>query len=151
MGAHKTLLMKKRLAKTQRQNRPLPNWFRYKTDNKIRYNAKRRHWRRTKLKIYWLSSFHYTTLISKHNTPVYHQLYPSHPIHLIPSYSDMHQQPQAIIYFLEQFQQYRDRSNLSNIYSYFLIPQPDIFWDGLDRRVQRKHHIESNKLVGFNQ
>ncbi len=52
MGAHKTLLMKKRLAKTQRQNRPLPNWFRYKTDNKIRYNAKRRHWRRTKLKIY---------------------------------------------------------------------------------------------------
>lgn len=53
MGANKTLLMKKRLAKTQRQNRPLPNWFRYKTDNKIRYNAKRRHWRRTKLKIYW--------------------------------------------------------------------------------------------------
>ena len=57
MGAHKTLLMKKRLAKKQRQNRPLPNWFRYKTDNNIRYNAKRRHWRRTKLKIYW-SSFH---------------------------------------------------------------------------------------------
>jgi len=53
MGAIKTLLMKKRLAKKQRQNRPLPNWFRYKTDNKIRYNAKRRHWRRTKLKIYW--------------------------------------------------------------------------------------------------
>ena len=53
MGANKTLLMKRRLAKKQRQNRPLPNWFRYKTDNKIRYNAKRRHWRRTKLKIYW--------------------------------------------------------------------------------------------------
>lgn len=53
MGAHKTLLMKKRLAKKQRQNRPLPNWYRYKTDNNIRYNAKRRHWRRTKLKIYW--------------------------------------------------------------------------------------------------
>jgi large subunit ribosomal protein L39e len=52
MGANKTLLMKKRLAKNQRQNRPLPNWFRYKTDNKIRYNAKRRHWRRTKLKVY---------------------------------------------------------------------------------------------------
>ncbi len=52
MGAHKSLLMKRRLAKKQRQNRPLPNWFRYKTDNNIRYNAKRRHWRRTKLKIY---------------------------------------------------------------------------------------------------
>ena len=54
MGAKKSLLMKKRLAKKQRQNRPLPNWFRYKTDNTIRYNAKRRHWRRTKLKVYWL-------------------------------------------------------------------------------------------------
>ena len=53
MGANKTLLMKKRLGKKQRQNRPLPNWYRYKTDNAIRYNAKRRHWRRTKLKIYW--------------------------------------------------------------------------------------------------
>ena len=51
-GAHKTLIIKKRLAKAQRQNRPLPNWFRYKTDNKIRYNAKRRNWRRTKLSVY---------------------------------------------------------------------------------------------------
>lgn len=57
MGANKTLLMKRRLGKKQRQNRPLPNWFRYKTDNKIRYNAKRRHWRRTKLKIYWFTLF----------------------------------------------------------------------------------------------
>ena len=52
MGANKSLLIKKRLAKKQRQNRPLPNWFRYKTENTIRYNAFRRHWRRTKLKIY---------------------------------------------------------------------------------------------------
>ena len=52
MGAHKTLIIKKRLAKAQRQNRPLPNWFRYKKDNKIRYNAKRRNWRRTKLTVY---------------------------------------------------------------------------------------------------
>jgi len=52
MGANKTLLIKRRLGKKQRQNRPLPNWYRYKTDNKIRYNAKRRHWRRTKLKVY---------------------------------------------------------------------------------------------------
>lgn len=52
MGAKKSLLIKKRLAKKQRQNRPLPNWFRYKTNNTIRYNAFRRHWRRTKLKVY---------------------------------------------------------------------------------------------------
>jgi large subunit ribosomal protein L39e len=32
-----------------KKNRALPNWIRYKTDNKIRYNAKRRHWRRTKI------------------------------------------------------------------------------------------------------
>ncbi|GAK63197.1 uncharacterized protein PAN0_002c1400 [Moesziomyces antarcticus] len=30
---------------------PIPNWFRMKADNKIQYNAKRRHWRRTKLNI----------------------------------------------------------------------------------------------------
>ena len=58
MGAKKSLLMKKRLAKKQRQNRPLPNWFRYKTDNAIRYNAKRRHWRRTKLKVYWYNDLY---------------------------------------------------------------------------------------------
>ena len=52
MGANKSLRMKKTLAKKQRQNRPLPNWYRYKTGNKIRYNSKRRHWRRTKLKVY---------------------------------------------------------------------------------------------------
>ncbi|CAD8163899.1 unnamed protein product [Paramecium octaurelia] len=51
MGAHKSLRMKKRLIKANKQNRPLPNWFRYRTDNTIRYNSKRRHWRRTKLNI----------------------------------------------------------------------------------------------------
>ena len=29
----------------------MPNWARMKTGNKIRYNAKRRHWRRTKLRL----------------------------------------------------------------------------------------------------
>jgi large subunit ribosomal protein L39e len=47
--ANKTFLIKKKLARKAKQNRQIPNWFRYKTDNKIRYNAKRRHWRRTKL------------------------------------------------------------------------------------------------------
>ncbi|KAJ1989796.1 60S ribosomal protein L39 [Dimargaris cristalligena] len=49
--ALKTFRTKRILAKKMRQNRPLPQWFRFKTDTKIRYNAKRRHWRRTKLNI----------------------------------------------------------------------------------------------------
>ncbi|KAL3640206.1 hypothetical protein CASFOL_015174 [Castilleja foliolosa] len=47
--SHKTFMIKKKLAKKQRQNRPIPYWIRMRTDNTIRYNAKRRHWRRTKL------------------------------------------------------------------------------------------------------
>ncbi|VDM32943.1 unnamed protein product [Hydatigera taeniaeformis] len=50
MGAHKTLRLKTKLGKKQRQNRTLPYWARARTGNRIRYNAKRRHWRRTKLK-----------------------------------------------------------------------------------------------------
>lgn len=47
--------------------RPLPQWMRMKTGSRIRYNAKRRHWRRTKLKLWeginfitlysWFSNF----------------------------------------------------------------------------------------------
>ncbi|NJI30009.1 hypothetical protein HBI98_22905 [Aeromonas veronii] len=29
----------------------MPQWIRMRTNNTIRYNAKRRHWRRTKLKL----------------------------------------------------------------------------------------------------
>ena len=29
----------------------MPRWYYYKTDSTIRYNSKRRHWRRTKLRI----------------------------------------------------------------------------------------------------
>nr|POF03226.1 60s ribosomal protein l39-1 [Quercus suber] len=47
--SHKTFMIKKKLAKKMRQNRPIPHWIRMRTDNTIRYNAKRRHWRRTKL------------------------------------------------------------------------------------------------------
>ena len=72
-GAHKTLKVKKLLAKKMKQNRPIPQWIRLRTDNTIRYacyivycncnsvlimnfivsryNAKRRHWRRKKLKL----------------------------------------------------------------------------------------------------
>ena len=45
--SHKSLLIKKKLGKKMKQNRPLPNFIRLRTDNKIRYNSKRRHWRRT--------------------------------------------------------------------------------------------------------
>ncbi|KAF9347294.1 60S ribosomal protein L39 [Mortierella sp. AD094] len=49
--SNKSFLIKRKLGKKQKQNRPLPNWCRMRTDNKIRYNAKRRHWRRTKLNL----------------------------------------------------------------------------------------------------
>lgn len=42
---------RRKLAKAAKQNRPVPHWVRMKTDNRIRYNSKRRHWRRTKLKL----------------------------------------------------------------------------------------------------
>ena len=47
--SQKTFRTKRTLAKKQRQNRPLPQWIRLRTDNAVKYNAKRRHWRRTKL------------------------------------------------------------------------------------------------------
>ncbi|OQR81750.1 hypothetical protein THRCLA_11448, partial [Thraustotheca clavata] len=49
MPSHKTFRTKTILAKKMKQNRPIPQWIRLKTGNTIRYNAKRRHWRRTKL------------------------------------------------------------------------------------------------------
>lgn len=49
--SQKSFRTKIALAKAARQNRSIPNWFRLKTDNKIHYNARRRHWRRTKLNI----------------------------------------------------------------------------------------------------
>jgi large subunit ribosomal protein L39e len=50
-ASHKSLRTKKTLAKVARQNRPIPQWIRFRTDNAIRYNSKRRNWRRTKLGI----------------------------------------------------------------------------------------------------
>ncbi|XP_072591288.1 large ribosomal subunit protein eL39-like [Vulpes vulpes] len=49
MSSHKTFRIKRFLAKKQKQNCRIPQWIRMKTGNKIRYNSKRRHWRRTKL------------------------------------------------------------------------------------------------------
>ena len=41
--------VKKTLAAKMKSNRPIPQWIRMRTGNTIRYNAKRRHWRRTKI------------------------------------------------------------------------------------------------------
>ena len=49
MGSNKSFNKKVKIVKKIKSNRPLPNWIRYRTDNTIRYNAKRRHWRRTKI------------------------------------------------------------------------------------------------------
>ncbi|XP_060036469.1 large ribosomal subunit protein eL39-like [Erinaceus europaeus] len=49
MPSHKTFRIKRVLAKKQKQNRPSPEWIWMKTGNTIRYNSKRRNWRRTKL------------------------------------------------------------------------------------------------------
>ena len=47
--ANKTMRVKKTLAAKMKSNRPIPQWIRMRTGNTIRYNAKRRHWRRTKI------------------------------------------------------------------------------------------------------
>ncbi|KAJ3089156.1 60S ribosomal protein L39 [Quaeritorhiza haematococci] len=49
--SNKSFRTKRILGKKQKQNRPIPNWIRLRTDNTIRFNAKRRNWRRTKLNI----------------------------------------------------------------------------------------------------
>ena len=49
MGSHKSSRFKAKLGRKIKQNRQIPNWIRFKTDNSIKYNAKKRNWRRTKL------------------------------------------------------------------------------------------------------
>ncbi|XP_062944256.1 large ribosomal subunit protein eL39-like [Cynocephalus volans] len=49
MSFHKTFRIKQFLTKKQKQNHPIAQWIWMKTGNKIRYNSKKRHWRRTKL------------------------------------------------------------------------------------------------------
>ncbi|XP_059135149.1 large ribosomal subunit protein eL39-like [Peromyscus eremicus] len=50
MSSHKTSRIKGFLANKQKQNRPVPQWIWMKTNgNKIRYNSKGRHRRRTKM------------------------------------------------------------------------------------------------------
>lgn len=49
MGSIKKSSVKQRYAKKMKQNRPIPYWFRSVKGVKVKYNTKRRHWRRTKL------------------------------------------------------------------------------------------------------
>ncbi|XP_078095909.1 large ribosomal subunit protein eL39-like [Mustelus asterias] len=49
MPFNKTFRIKRFLTKKVKQNRSIPQWIRMTTSSKIRYNSKRRHWRRTKL------------------------------------------------------------------------------------------------------
>ncbi|KAG9196232.1 hypothetical protein G6011_01353 [Alternaria panax] len=49
--SQKSFRTKQKLARAQKQNRPIPQWIRLRTGNTIRYNAKRRHWRKTRLGI----------------------------------------------------------------------------------------------------
>ncbi|ANQ08866.1 60S ribosomal protein L39 [Plasmodium coatneyi] len=48
-GSIKSFKLKQKLGKCRKKNRPVPHWYRLRKDTKIRYNTKRRHWRRTKL------------------------------------------------------------------------------------------------------
>ena len=49
MGAVRNLSLKLKHAKKIRQNRPVPYWVRLRNVHAVRYNSKRRHWRRGKL------------------------------------------------------------------------------------------------------
>uniref|UniRef100_UPI001E1AFB8D 60S ribosomal protein L39-like n=1 Tax=Jaculus jaculus TaxID=51337 RepID=UPI001E1AFB8D len=48
-SSHETFRIKQLLDKKQKQNHPIPQWIWVKTDNEIRYNSKRRRWRRTNM------------------------------------------------------------------------------------------------------
>ena len=49
MPSYKSFITKRTLGVAAKKNKPIPQWFRLKTDSTIKYNNKRRHWRRTKL------------------------------------------------------------------------------------------------------
>ena len=50
MAHFKPLARKLRLASALKSNSPVPVWVTIKTKRKVRFNYKRRMWRRTKLK-----------------------------------------------------------------------------------------------------
>ncbi len=50
MARNKPLARKLRLAKAGKSNSPIPVWVTVKTRRKIRFNTRRRNWRRGRLK-----------------------------------------------------------------------------------------------------
>lgn len=51
MARNKPAAKKRRLGKATKRAQPVPAWVVMKTRGKVRTNPKRRHWRRTKLKV----------------------------------------------------------------------------------------------------
>lgn len=51
MARNKPFAKKRRLAKGKRQAKPVPTWVIAKTRGRVRTSPKKRHWRRSKLKV----------------------------------------------------------------------------------------------------
>lgn len=51
MARYKPLSFKIRLGRAKKTNKPPPVWVIARTSGRVRSNPKRRHWRRTKLKL----------------------------------------------------------------------------------------------------
>jgi large subunit ribosomal protein L39e len=51
LARNKPTSRKKRLGKAGKSSRPVPTWVVAKTRGRVRSTPKRRHWRRTKLKL----------------------------------------------------------------------------------------------------
>ena len=51
MARNKHVARKMRLARAFKSNQPVPAWVVIKTNRRIRFNPKRRHWRTSKLKV----------------------------------------------------------------------------------------------------
>ncbi|MCD6383467.1 MAG: 50S ribosomal protein L39e [Thermoplasmata archaeon] len=51
MSSHKPYAKKKRLLRALKSNRRVPGWVMMKTTRKFTSHPKRRHWRRSKLKL----------------------------------------------------------------------------------------------------
>ncbi|MBS7625596.1 50S ribosomal protein L39e [Candidatus Bathyarchaeota archaeon] len=51
MARNKPVSKKRRLGRAHKRSRPVPTWVVAKTRGKVRATSRRRHWRRSKLKI----------------------------------------------------------------------------------------------------
>ncbi|KAJ2499460.1 60S ribosomal protein L39 [Coemansia sp. RSA 1972] len=51
LPSNKSFRTKRTLGKKAKQNRPMPHWFRMKSETTKPYNTKRRNWRHSKLNL----------------------------------------------------------------------------------------------------